>query len=119
MKTGSHTTWSELVALTTSGTVAATIFCCLPFATGLVGAAVAAFGARLAPLRPYLSGLSLALVGYASYQAYRRDGSCAANSCTVRTVIRRRRVVLWAVWALVLALLTVSWWASWVIYWTL
>jgi hypothetical protein len=30
--------WSDLGALTPAGTVAATVFCCLPFATGVVGA---------------------------------------------------------------------------------
>jgi hypothetical protein len=32
--------WSDFGALTTAGTVAATIFCCLPFATGVVEAAL-------------------------------------------------------------------------------
>ena len=67
----SSAAWSQVGALTTSGTVAATIFCCLPFATGLIGAGVAAFGARFAPFRPYLVALSVAMLGYAFYQAYR------------------------------------------------
>jgi hypothetical protein len=37
----------------------------LPFATGLIGAGVAAFVARFAPFQPYLAGLSLASLGYA------------------------------------------------------
>jgi glutaredoxin len=35
----------------------------------VIGAGVSAFGARLAPLQPYLIGLSLASLGYAFYQA--------------------------------------------------
>jgi hypothetical protein len=50
--------WSEVGALTSAGTVAATIFCCLPFATGIIGASVAAFGARFAPFQPFLIGTS-------------------------------------------------------------
>jgi hypothetical protein len=70
--------WAEAGALGAAGTVAATIFCCLPFATGLIGAGVAAFGARFAPFQPYLAGLSLASLGYAFYQAY-RPGSAGAT----------------------------------------
>jgi len=82
--------WSDLGALTTAGTVAATIFCCLPFATGVVGAALAAFGARLMPLQPLFIGLSLSSLAYSFYQAYRPGATCAAD-----------------------------WWANWVIYWSL
>ena len=46
--------WSDVGAIASAGTVAATIFCCLPFATGLIGAGVAAFGSRIAPFQPYL-----------------------------------------------------------------
>lgn len=51
MKATSRTTWSQIGALTTAGTVAATILCCLPFATGIVGAGVAAVGAQWRFLR--------------------------------------------------------------------
>jgi len=43
----SRAKWGGLGALTSAGTVAATIFCCLPFTTGIAGATVAAFGVRL------------------------------------------------------------------------
>lgn len=111
--------WSEVGALTSAGTVAATVFCCLPFATGIMGASVAAFGARFAPLQPYLIATSLAMLAYAFYQAYRPDPACAADSCDVPASVRRRRIVLWIVTVAIGALLTVSWWANWLIYWTL
>ncbi|MGH9330432.1 MAG: mercuric transporter MerT family protein, partial [Vicinamibacterales bacterium] len=63
--------WSEAGALTSAGTVAATIFCCLPFASGVLGAGLAAAGARFAPFRSYLAALSVTFLGYAFYQAYR------------------------------------------------
>jgi hypothetical protein len=108
--------WSDLGALTTAGTVAATIFCCLPFATGVVGAALAAYGARLMPL---LIGLSLSSLGYSFYQAYRPGATCSAEGCDVPTALRRRRLLLWVVTVAVIAMLTANWWATWVIYWSL
>ena len=111
---------SSAGALTTAGTVAATIFCCLPFATGVIGAGVTAFGARFAPMQPYLATLSVALLGYAFYQDYRRDTTlCVGESCDVSAVLRYRRLALWLVAVGVALLLTASWWANWVIYWTL
>src|SRR5215471_8543401 len=97
MKKDSAAHWSELGALTTAGTVAATIFCCLPFATSVVGAAVAAFGARLMPLQPLFIGLSVSSLAYSFYQAYRPGATCAADNCDVAAALRRRRVVLWLV----------------------
>ena len=43
--------WSDVGAIASAGTVVATIFCCLPFATGLVGASVA----RLVRASPHSS----------------------------------------------------------------
>jgi hypothetical protein len=111
--------WSDVGALSTAGTVAATIFCCLPFATGVVGAAVAAVGARLMPLQPLFMGLSLASLAYSFYQAYRPGATCSAECCDATTARRRRRVVLWLVTLAVAAMLTANWWANWAIYWTL
>ena len=111
--------WSDFGALTTAGTVAATIFCCLPFATGVVGAAVAAFGARLMPLQPVFMGLSLTALAYSFYQAYRPGATCSADGCDVPAALRRRRLVLWVVTMAVVAMLTANWWANWAIYWSL
>jgi len=107
-------------SLTTAGTVAAAIFCCLPFATGIVGAGVAAYGARFAPLQPYLAGVSLALLAHSFYQAYRPGTvSCVGERCDVTSTILYRRVTLWVVTVVVCLLLTATWWANWVIYWSL
>lgn len=104
-------------AVTSAGTVAATIFCCLPFATGILGAGVAAFGARFAPFQPYLIAASLACLGFSFYQAYRSDPACA-EGCDVSTM-RRRRLFVWVLACAVVLLLSSSWWADRVIYWTL
>ena len=111
--------WSEVGALTSAGTVAATILCCLPFATGIIGATVAAVGARFVPFRPYLIASSVGLLTYSFYQGYRRDGTCAAGGCDVPMAVRRRRITLWFVSVVVVAFLTMNWWASWLIYWSL
>ena len=113
-------TISEVGALSTAGTVAATIFCCLPFATGIVGAGVAAYGARFAPLQPYLAAVSVGLLAYSFYQAYRPSAAvCVGESCDVPRSLRYRRIALWLVAVIVCLLLTAPWWANWVIYWTL
>ena len=107
-------------ALGAAGTVAATIFCCLPFATGIIGAGVAAFGARFAPLQPYLAAASLVSLGYAFYQAYRPGAVvCIGDRCHVPSSLRYRRLTVWIMAVIVVLLLTASFWADWVIYWTL
>ncbi len=112
--------WAEAGALGAAGTVAASVFCCLPFATGIIGAGVAAFGARFAPLQSYLIGLSLASLGYAFYQAYRPGAvTCDGDQCDVPFAGRYRRMTVWVMTVVVGLLLTASWWADWVIYWTL
>ena len=111
--------WSDVSAVTSAGTVAATIFCCLPFATGLIGASVAAFGTRVAPFQPYLIGLSMASLAYSFYEAYRPDPTCAGDSCEEPASRRGRRVMVWVVAGFVAPFLTAPWWADSVIYWTL
>ena len=111
--------WSDVGALTTAGTVATTIFCCLPFATGVLGAAVAAFGARLMPLQPVFIGLSVGFLAYSFYQAYRPGATCSSDNCDLPAALRRRRLALWVITFVVVAMLTSNWWANWVIYWTL
>jgi mercuric ion transport protein len=112
--------WAEAGALGAAGTVAATIFCCLPFATGVIGAGMAALGAHFAPFQPYLAGLSLALLGYALYQAYRPGAVvCVGERCDAPSPLHYRRLTVWIMAVIVVLLLTASWWADWVIYWTL
>ena len=120
METRTRRRLSEAGAITSAGTVAATIFCCLPFASGVVGAGVAAFGAQFSPFRPYFTGLSLASLGYAFYQTYRPGpAQCDDRRCETPGRLRRRRLALFGMTTLVLLLLTSSLWANWIIYWTL
>jgi hypothetical protein len=107
-------------SLTTASTAAATIFCCLPFATGILGVGVVAFGAQFAPFQPYLTSASVAFLAYGFYEAYRPSAAaCADDTCNVPSGLRYRRMALWVVAVIVAALLTARWWVSSVIYWTL
>lgn len=47
-------------------------FCCLPIAAGALGAAMAAAGGVLTPLRPYFTVAAIALLGAAFYHTYKR-----------------------------------------------
>ncbi|RMH21195.1 MAG: mercury transporter MerT, partial [Acidobacteria bacterium] len=81
----------------TLGTVAAaagaSLCCILPLAVAVLGVGSAALGAKLEPLRPYFSVLTLALLGYAFYRAYRpQNADCApGESCAVPDNRRRQR----------------------------
>lgn len=116
----SRATWFEAGAVATAGTVVATIFCCLPFATGIVGAGLAALGARFDPFRPYLSAVSVGFLAYAFYETYRPGARrCGPDGCMPARRSRSRQIVLWSVAIVVACFLTASWWANWIIYWTL
>ena len=107
-------------SLTTASTAAATIFCCLPFATGLLGAGVVAFGAQFAPFQPYLTAASVVFLAYGFYEAYRPSAAaCVDDDCKVPSGLRYRRMALWVVAVIVAVLLAAPWWVSWAIYWTL
>jgi mercuric ion transport protein len=101
--------------------VSLTWFCCLPIAVGTLGAGLAAAGASLAPLRPYLTAAAVASLGLAFYQAYKpRKADCApGKSCGTGAGRTRQRALLWIIAALTLILLTTGDWSSWVIYWSL
>ncbi|MCI0419897.1 MAG: hypothetical protein L0312_11850, partial [Acidobacteria bacterium] len=68
----------SLAAILPALGVSLTWFCCLPLAAGALGAGFAAVGASLGPLRPYLTGVAVALLGLAFYQAYKpQSAECA------------------------------------------
>lgn len=71
------------------------IACCLPF--GIAAAAGAAgVGMVLEPLRPWLIGLSVALLGFGLWQLYRTKGTCQRRS-------RTSLAIFWTSMAIVLA----------------
>jgi hypothetical protein len=107
-------------AIASAGTVAATILCCLPFATGVVGASVAVVGARFEPVRPYLIAISAACVAYALFETYRPGARrCGPDGCVNAGPSVGRQVFVWALTIAVALMLTTSWWVNEVIYWML
>jgi hypothetical protein len=92
--------------------------CCLPLATGIVGAGVAAFGAWFAPLQPYLTAASVASLAYSFYQAYRPRPSCT-RGCEIPGSLRSQRRLVWSTAVAVATLLSAPHWVNWIIYWSL
>ena len=112
--------------LSTGGAVVSAVgaginwICCLPFVLGGLGVGTAAFAAATAPVRPYLVVVSVALLGFAFYQAYRPFPSSAGSaSSLLGGRSKRLRLVVWLAAGLIAILVTVPYWLNWVIYWTL
>ena len=89
--------------------------CCIgPLLLGAVGLGSLGFAAALAPLRPWLLGLTAALLATGFYHAYRpqRGEACAADGACARPASRRgTRVLWWVVAALALGLATFPNWS--------
>ncbi len=106
-------------ALASGGTAALTTLCCVvPLAAGTLGAGAASLGAFLEPYRPYFMGLTLALLGFAFYQAYKPCGeSCEDGAaCATPRGRRRQRILVWIITAFALVLATSPYWSSWLVY---
>lgn len=122
MKNSNRKTYGlSLAAVLPALGVSLSWFCCLPLAVGTLGAAFAAIGTSLTPLRPYLTVAAVAALGVAFYQAYKSRGvECApGESCGVGSGRTRQRAMLWIMTVITLILLTTEDWSSWVIYWML
>lgn len=96
--------------------VAGSWLCCLPLALGSLGAVVVGVAAQVGAFRGWISALSLVLLGAATAQAVRRP-ACSGDVCTTS---RGRRIGLVLVAGVItLALLTLPYWASFVVYWSM
>jgi cytochrome bd-type quinol oxidase subunit 2 len=67
----SHGTRTAVASVAAIGSVLAASSCCLPILPFVFAAGVAGSSALLTALRPYLLALSLVLVAYGFYQAWR------------------------------------------------
>ncbi|MFP3941482.1 MAG: mercuric transporter MerT family protein [Thermoanaerobaculia bacterium] len=83
--------WVPMAALASA--LGASVCCVLPLVAAFLGVGSAALAARFAPLHPYLTVLTLALLGYAFYRTY--GGHRWHGSDLPATEVRRRRV-LWS-----------------------
>lgn len=86
------TRWLPLAALASA--FGASVCCVLPLAAAVLGVGSAALAARFAPLHPYLTVLSLGLLGYAFYRTY--GGSRRSQGDDLPAAELRRRRVLWS-----------------------
>jgi len=92
---------------------AASLCCILPVAVAVLGVGSAALGAKLEPLRPWFAGLTVLLLGFAFYQAYRPVECAPGEVCAVPASRRQYRIALWVVAVLALALMAFPYYASW------
>jgi mercuric ion transport protein len=93
----------------------ASLCCILPVAVAVLGVGSAALGAKLEPLRPWLAGLTVLLLGFAFYRAYRPVECAPDEACAVPASRRRTRLVLWLVTAVALALMAFPYYVSWLV----
>jgi len=90
----------------------ASLCCILPVVVAVAGVGSAALGAKLEPLRPYFLVMTIAILGFAFYRAYRPEKCEPGQTCAVPANRRRRRIVLWIVAAVALALTTFPYYAG-------
>ncbi|HKZ52639.1 MAG TPA: mercuric transporter MerT family protein [Candidatus Acidoferrales bacterium] len=112
--------WTSVGALLPAGAAFLTASCCLPLGLGVLGLSSATLS-QLIPLRPYLLGLTVALLAVAFYQTYKpvvTGEECApGTACPTPVSHRWQRIFLWAIAAVSLVLATLPYWISWLIYW--
>jgi hypothetical protein len=101
------------------GAALAASACCIgPVAFSLIGAgALGASAIRLEPYRPWLIGLTVALVAVAFYGAYRPASSpepCEGGLCLPQSK-RGARVVAWVAAAIAALLIAFPYYVGWLI----
>jgi mercuric ion transport protein len=92
---------------------AASLCCVLPLAAATLGVGSAAFGATLAPLRPYLLILTIGLLGFAHYQIHRARACAPGDGCAETGSWRRRRIALWIVTGIAVLLMALPYYVEW------
>ena len=84
----------------------ASLCCILPVMVAFAGVGSAALGAKLEPFRPYFLVVTIAILAFAFYRAYRPEKCEPGQACAVPANRRRQRIVLWMIAAVALALTT-------------
>jgi len=99
--------WGIIGAVATA--IAASACCIGPFVLLLLGVSGAWIGGLtlLEPFRPYLTALTLGLLGVAFYRVYRtpKEECTPGSACAIPKSRRRNKIVLWVMSVLVLGLL--------------
>lgn len=78
--------------------------CALPLLLMGLGVGSAGLSSTLAPVRPYLIGVTLLLLGVAFYAVYRRPVCAEDGVCNLKGM-RRTKILLWTATGIVLLLL--------------
>ncbi len=87
--------------------IGASICCVVPVVVAFMGVGSAAFSVYFVPFRPYLIGITVLLLGFAFYRAYRPQQDCEpGDSCAVPANRGRQRLLLWIITFVTIALLT-------------
>lgn len=105
--------WLAGLALVGAGLASA---CCIvPLLLVMLGISGAWIGnlTALEPYKPYVGAVTLALIGFGFWHVHRREKPvCVEGSYCARPQSHRTtRIALWAGLVLVLAALTLDWWA--------
>lgn len=93
----------------------ASLCCILPVAVAILGVGSAALGAKLEFLRPWMSGATVLILGFAFYRAYRPPRCEPGQACAEPTNRRRQRAILWVVAVLAILLLAFPYYVSWLL----
>lgn len=104
METTRKSIWIHLGTI--AAALGASLCCIVPVAVALLGVGSAALGAKLEPFRPYFLVLTLAILGFAFYQAYKPQKCEPGEACAVPASRRRQRVLLWIVAVVAVALMS-------------
>ncbi len=89
--------------------------CCLgPLVLTLLGISGAAAATRLAPLSPYLQGLTFLLLGGAFYLAYRpgRKECAPGETCSMPRANRWGRIALWIAAPIIVLFAAFPWYSE-------
>lgn len=93
----------------------ASVCCTLPIVVAVLGVGSAALGAALAPLTPWFTGLTVLLLGFAFYRAYRPVPCEPGEACAVPASRKRQRLILWIVTLVALLLVTFPYYSAFVL----
>jgi mercuric ion transport protein len=114
MRTNDKVLW--LTVGTLIAAVTASLCCILPVVVVVLGVGSAALGATFEPLRPYFTVVTLGLLAFGFYQAYRPRPECApGESCGIPENRSRQRLALWIIAPVAVLLLAFPHYVGWLI----
>lgn len=93
--------------------------CCIgPVLFAVLGVSSAGFLSKMEPYRPYLTVITIILLGSAFYFTYRKKNTEECNSdsyCANPKADKWNRIILWSATVLILGFLTFPYWSTYLI----